>query len=86
MEFLFREFYIKEKIVEQHRKKDPQSVQNGVKAYEMYFQIARQQIENGQPFELIDGDNLRFIHGVYEKMQNDYEMNDEVLVISVIGP
>jgi hypothetical protein len=41
MEFLFREFYIKEKIVEQNRKKDPQSVQNGVRPYEMYLQIAR---------------------------------------------
>ncbi len=52
----------------------------------MYLKIARQQIENGQPFELIDGDNLRFIHGVYDKIQSDFEMNDEILVISVIGP
>ena len=48
--------------------------------------LAQQQISYGQPFEIIDGDNLRFISGVYQKISNFDELNDEILVISVIGP
>ena len=45
------------------------------------------QIEQGQPFEIIDGNNLKFTRGVFDKLLNpDGEGKDEVLVVSVIGP
>ncbi len=39
----------------------------------------------GQPFEIIDGDNLSFISGAYEYMGEDWT-DIEVIVVSAIGP
>jgi hypothetical protein len=52
-----------------------------------YLNIVATQIEQGQPFEIIDGNNLKFIRGVFDKLMNvDAEGNEEVLVVFVIGP
>lgn len=52
-----------------------------------YLNIVATQIEQGQPFEIIDGNNLKFVRGVFDKLFNvDKEGNEEVLVVSVIGP
>jgi pantothenate kinase-related protein Tda10 len=44
------------------------------------------QISQGQPFEILDGNNLEFLKQVYQKVQIDRMQNDEIFVISIIGP
>jgi len=52
----------------------------------IFFQFARDQISQGQPLELIDGDNLQFLARL-GKLLKDFEQNEEpTLVVSVIGP
>jgi hypothetical protein len=66
IEFVFREFYIKEKI-EEKQIPDPQTnMIKSKKSFQNYLNIVNMQIQQGQPFEIIDGDDSRFIYGVYE--------------------
>jgi pantothenate kinase-related protein Tda10 len=44
------------------------------------------QISQGQPFEIIDGNNLQFIKEVYQRILIDKMQDDNILVVSVIGP
>lgn len=51
----------------------------------LYRDLTKYQIMTGQPFEIIDGNNLSFLSGAYENLDDD--LNDqEVIVVSVIGP
>eukprot|EP00347_Sterkiella_histriomuscorum_P023277 403335263 len=51
---------------------------------ESYQQLCKLQQIQGQPFEVIDGNNLQFIHGVYDKIHEN--SNEDIIVVSVIGP
>ena len=71
-EFIIREEYI------QGREQDH---------FDSYLKYVITQIQQGQPFEIIDGNNLKFTRGVFDKLFNpDGEGSEEVLVVSVIGP
>ena len=71
-EFIIREEYL---FAREHEK------------FDQYLNYVDTQIKQGQPFEIIDGNNLKFTKGVFDKLFNaDGEGSENVLVVSVIGP
>jgi hypothetical protein len=58
-EFLYREYYISE--LSKIRKSERLPAQ----PFTDYLSLASLQISQGQPFEIIDGNNLQFIKEVY---------------------
>ena len=58
-EFLYREFYISELSKLKGREKPPSQ------SFNDYLSLCNLQISQGQPFEIIDGNNLQFIKEVY---------------------
>jgi hypothetical protein len=59
IEFLFREFYIRELSMLRDSENTLSHPSND------YLSLSNQQISQGQPFEIIDGNNLQFIKDVY---------------------
>ena len=51
-EFLYREFYIYERFLINDSKKEL------IVPYENYLSLVNLQLQQGQPFEIIDGNNL----------------------------
>ena len=58
-EFLYREHYISEHSKLRGSEKPP------AQPFTDYLSLANLQISQGQPFEIIDGNNLQFIKDVY---------------------
>jgi hypothetical protein len=58
-EFLYREFYISELCKRRSSARVP------VQPFSEYLSLVELQISQGQPFEIIDGNNLQFIKEVY---------------------
>jgi hypothetical protein len=58
-EFLYREYYISE--LSKHKGSDKAPSQSFID----YLTLCKLQISQGQPFEIIDGNNLQFIKEVY---------------------
>eukprot|EP00347_Sterkiella_histriomuscorum_P024480 403330967 len=75
-EYIIRELY----LLGQYRANDNEKT----KYRRQYNELCYQLIDNTQPFEVIDGNNLSFVSDVYEDLFKNH--NDEVFVVSVIGP
>jgi hypothetical protein len=58
-EFLYREFYISDLSKLRGSERRP------AQAFTDYLSLASFQISQGQPFEIIDGNNLKFIKEAY---------------------
>ena len=58
-EFLYREYYISEMSKLRGSERLP------AQRFTEYLSLANLQISQGQPFEIIDGNNLQFIKEVY---------------------
>eukprot|EP00347_Sterkiella_histriomuscorum_P019938 403339726 len=61
-----------------------QKSQNKSFYQDSYQQLCQLQQVQGQPFEVIDGNNLQFIQEVYDKIHENSD--EDILVVSVIGP
>jgi hypothetical protein len=64
-EFLYRESYISE--LSKLRSSDTLAEQ----PFSYYLSLVTLQISQGQPFEIIDGNNLQFIKEVYQRIEGD---------------
>ncbi len=64
-EFLYRESYISE--LSKVRGSETLSAQ----PFSDFLSLVTLQISQGQPFEIIDGNNLQFIKEVYQKIEGD---------------
>lgn len=61
-EFLYREYYIHESSMIRGSEQMP------AQTFTDYLSLAGLQISQGQPFEVLDGNNLEFIKSVYQKI------------------
>eukprot|EP00347_Sterkiella_histriomuscorum_P007511 403348639 len=78
-EFIIRELYLLSQYIEDKKGSKDKYLKD-------YRNLCSQLLNNTEAFEIIDGNNLAFVEGVYDKYYSKNRDDGDIFVISVIGP